>query len=128
MVLHLYDKTDHYPNMKPLFLVSEKFHILEIVWSFCRTNGEYSKQFEESVSVLEVIKSFDRKASKKALAARVNGLEYDLNREIRANGGEISVEPIMPGTRDGLEVLRHSTAHLLAAAVLAVEVGVRGSW
>jgi threonyl-tRNA synthetase len=30
----------------------------------------------------------------------------------------LSIEPILPETRDGLEVIRHSAAHLLAAAVL----------
>ena len=30
----------------------------------------------------------------------------------------MEVEPVLPGTLDGLDVIRHSTAHLLAAAVL----------
>ncbi len=87
--------------------------------------GEYSKQFEDNVSVLEAIKAFDRNASKKVLAAKVNGEEYDLNRELPASGEVISVEPIMPDTHEGLELLRHSTAHLLASAVLDLYPGTK---
>ncbi|MGI8668726.1 MAG: threonine--tRNA ligase, partial [Aridibacter sp.] len=88
--------------------------------------GENSKQFEDSVSVFDVIKSFDRNASKKALAAKVNGEEYDLNRELSELTDEvISVAPIMPDTDDGLELLRHSTAHLLAAAILDLYPGTQ---
>jgi threonyl-tRNA synthetase len=87
--------------------------------------GEYSKKFEENISVFDIIKSFDRNASKKALAAKVDGQEFDLNRELPFSDEIISVEPVMPDTRDGLEVLRHSTAHLLAAAVLDMYPGTK---
>lgn len=86
--------------------------------------GENSIEFEESVSALDVIKRFDRKASKKALAAKVNGEEIDLERTIESDD-EVTVEAIMPNTKDGLEVLRHSTAHLLAAAVLDLYPGTK---
>ncbi|QQS42143.1 MAG: threonine--tRNA ligase [Acidobacteriota bacterium] len=75
-------------------------------------------------SVLDAIKQFDRDASKSALAAKVNGEEFDLDRELPMNG-ELEIEAIVPGTRDGLEVLRHSTAHLLAAAVLDLYPGTK---
>ncbi len=87
--------------------------------------GENSRTFSDSVSVLDAIKAFDRKASRKALAAKVNGEEFDLNREITDTDEVISIEPILPDTRDGLEVLRHSTAHLLAAAVLDLYPGTK---
>ena len=86
--------------------------------------GENSKSFEEEISAFDAIKAFDRKASKKALAAKVNGEEYDLNRELPV-GDEVSLEPILPDSRDGLEVLRHSTAHLLAAAVMDLYPGTK---
>jgi threonyl-tRNA synthetase len=44
---------------------------------------------------------------------------------LRANGESVQIEPIVPQTRDGLEVLRHSTAHLLAAAVLDLFPGTK---
>ncbi|MCO6510085.1 MAG: threonine--tRNA ligase [Aridibacter famidurans] len=75
-------------------------------------------------TVLDAIKQFDRDASKSALAAKVNGEEFDLGRELPMNG-ELEIEPIVPDTREGLEVLRHSTAHLLAAAVLDLYPGTK---
>ncbi|MEJ7618078.1 MAG: threonine--tRNA ligase, partial [Pyrinomonadaceae bacterium] len=37
----------------------------------------------------------------------------------------IQIEPVLPQTLDGLDVLRHSTAHLLAAAVLDLYPGTK---
>jgi threonyl-tRNA synthetase len=73
------------------------------------------------VTVAEALKRLDRDAAKQALAARVNGREVDLafTLESQDNGGEpVKIEPVLPQTLEGLDVLRHSTAHLLAAAVL----------
>lgn len=79
------------------------------------------------VSVAEVLKKLDRDVAKQALAARVNGQEVDLTYALdsSSNGDTVKVEPIVAGTRDGLEVLRHSTAHLLAAAVLDLFPGTQ---
>ncbi len=72
-----------------------------------------------------MLKSFDREVLKKALAAKVNGEEVDLNKQLEGGDEVLSVEPILSGTRDGLEVMRHSTAHLLAAAVLELFPGTK---
>ncbi|MEO5857812.1 MAG: threonine--tRNA ligase [Pyrinomonadaceae bacterium] len=76
-------------------------------------------------TVADAIKAFDRDALKSALAAKVNGEEMDLNRELSATDDVISIEPITLGTLDGLEVIRHSTAHLLAAALLDLYPGTK---
>ena len=65
-------------------------------------------------TVADAIKAFDRDVLKSALAAKVNGEEVDLNRELTATDEVVSIEPITVDTREGLEVIRHSTAHLLA--------------
>jgi threonyl-tRNA synthetase len=80
--------------------------------------GDAQKSIPAPATVADAIKAFDRDLLKKALAAKLNGEEVDLNRELTANGDALNIEPIIADTRDGLEVLRHSTAHLLAAAVL----------
>ncbi|CAN5609067.1 threonine--tRNA ligase [soil metagenome] len=80
--------------------------------------GENQRSISAPVSVAEVLKSIDREVAKKAIAAKVNGEEVDLNKQLNATDKILSIEPILPETRDGLEVIRHSTAHLLAAAVL----------
>ena len=80
--------------------------------------GEIEKSISAPVSVADALKSFDRNSAKKAIAAKLNGAEVDLDKQISETDEVLSIEPIMPDTRDGLEILRHSTAHLLAAAVL----------
>jgi threonyl-tRNA synthetase len=76
-------------------------------------------------TVADAIKAFDRDVLKSALAAKVNGEEVDLNRELTATDEVISIEPITVETRDGLEVIRHSTAHLFAAALLDLFPGTK---
>src|ERR1044072_8590255 len=86
----------------------------------------------DSATVAEALKQLDRDLAKQALAAKVGGREVDLTAPLdtlRASNGEatgtVQIEPIVPQTRDGLEVLRHSTAHLLAAAVLDLFPGTK---
>src|ERR1044071_7171589 len=83
----------------------------------------------DSATVAEALKKLDRDLAKQALAAKVGGREVDLTAPLevlRANNGDsVQIEPIVPQTRDGLEVLRHSTAHLLAAAVLDLFPGTK---
>jgi threonyl-tRNA synthetase len=87
--------------------------------------GEQQRQLPAPVSVSDALKAFDRDAAKKALAARVNGEEVDLNKQLAPTDEVLSIEPILAETRDGLEVIRHSTAHLLAAAVLDLFPGTK---
>ena len=84
-------------------------------------------QFAAPVTVAEALKKLDRDAAKQALAARVNGREVDLAFTIQAqeNGDPVRIEPVLPQTLRGLDVLRHSTAHLLAAAVLDLFPGTK---
>ncbi len=84
-------------------------------------------QIPAPVTVGEALKKLDRDAAKQALAARVNGREVDLAHSLEpgANGDAIKIEPVLPQTLAGLDVLRHSTAHLLAAAVLDLFPGTK---
>ncbi|MBC7929646.1 MAG: threonine--tRNA ligase, partial [Rubrivivax sp.] len=51
-------------------------------------------------------------------------LAYALD-EAESNGQPFEIEPVLPGTLGGLDVIRHSTAHLLAAAVLDLFPGTK---
>jgi threonyl-tRNA synthetase len=98
-------------------------------------------QVASSLTVAEALRQLDREAAKRALAAKVNGHEVDLAATLadasRANGltdsgaqedltsGRVEIEPVLPDTLDGLDVIRHSTAHLLAAAVLDLFPGTK---
>src|SRR5215218_6143623 len=83
----------------------------------------------DSATVAEALKTLDRDLAKQALAAKIGDREVDLTAPLEtlrgSNGESVQIEPIVPQTRDGLEVLRHSTAHLLAAAVLDLFPGTK---
>jgi threonyl-tRNA synthetase len=87
--------------------------------------GENLKSIPAPASVADALKAFDHDLPKKSIAAKLNGEEVDLNKQIEGNGEVLAIEPILPETRDGLEVIRHSTAHLLAAAVLDLFPGTK---
>ncbi|HEX8458620.1 MAG TPA: threonine--tRNA ligase [Pyrinomonadaceae bacterium] len=92
--------------------------------------GARAVQVPAGASVGEALKRLDRDAAKLALAAKVDGREVDLAFKLEqtganGDGGSVEIEPVLPATRDGLDVLRHSTAHLLAAAVLDLFPGTQ---
>jgi threonyl-tRNA synthetase len=84
-------------------------------------------QIPAPVTVGDALKKLDREAAKQALAARVNGREVDLafTLDSQQDGEALEIEPVLPQTLEGLDVLRHSTAHLLAAAVLDLFPGTK---
>jgi threonyl-tRNA synthetase len=65
---------------------------------------------------------FDGRLSRDIIAARVNGKLLDLSRPVEQDA---TVEPIPADSPDGLEVLRHSTAHLMAQAVQSLYPGTQ---
>ena len=64
--------------------------------------------------------SLGRRAAKDALIAVADGVELDLNRPL-PDGASVSL--VFASSDEGLEVLRHSTAHVLAQAVLRLYPG-----
>ncbi|MCV4932507.1 hypothetical protein OFC23_28970, partial [Escherichia coli] len=86
--------------------------------------AEVNVKFGETIktvpaaTVADAIKAFDREAAKRAIAAKIDGREVDLNAKIEPTDAVLSIEPIAADSREGLEVIRHSAAHLLAAAIL----------
>jgi len=72
------------------------------------------RSFEGTTTPLKVAASIGKRLEEAAIAAKVNGQHWDLNRPIDHNC-EMAI--ITKDSAEGLEVLRHSTAHLLAHAV-----------
>ncbi len=71
---------------------------------------------------LDVAKSISSRLADDALVARVDGNLWDLTRGLDADA---KVELLTTKNVDALEVYRHSTAHLLAAAVLELYPGTK---
>ncbi|WP_407919198.1 threonine--tRNA ligase [Domibacillus indicus] len=72
------------------------------------------KEFPAGTTMEDVAQSISPGLRKKALAGKVNGEPIDLKTPIEQDG---SIEIITPDHADALEVLRHSTAHLMAQAI-----------
>ena len=68
---------------------------------------------DSSIEIQEVLKNLNLD-SKKNIAAKLNGELFDLSRVVNFGG---AVEPVTADTEEGLEILRHSTAHLMAQAI-----------
>ncbi len=71
------------------------------------------KSFDQALSVFEVAKSIGSGLAKATLAGKVNGELVDASYLIESDA---SVSIITAKDEEGLEVIRHSTAHLLAQA------------
>jgi len=72
------------------------------------------RRYDQPVSALEIAASIGPGLAKAALAARVDGKLVDISENIDRDANVAIVTDKDPG---GLEVIRHSTAHLLAYAV-----------
>ena len=72
------------------------------------------KQFDHAVTVAEVAGSIGAGLARAAIAGRVNGKLVDTAHRI---DGDAELAIITDKDPEGLEVIRHSTAHLLAHAV-----------
>ena len=72
------------------------------------------REFEQSLSVADVATSIGPGLAKAALAGKVDGKLVDTSHRIDR---DVSLEIVTEKHPDALEVLRHSTAHLLAQAV-----------
>ncbi|PTF27609.1 threonine--tRNA ligase [Staphylococcus cohnii] len=73
-----------------------------------------AKAFEKGTTTEEIAHSISPGLRKKAVAGKLNGQMIDLTRPIETDG---EIEIVTPGSDEALEVLRHSTAHLMAQAL-----------
>lgn len=75
---------------------------------------------EAGVTGLEAAKGIGPGLARAAVAVKVNGEQRDLSRSIEEDG---DFEVITLDSREGLHILRHSTAHVMAQAVLDLYPG-----
>jgi len=73
------------------------------------------KSAEAGAKPMEIARGISNRLADDAIVARVNGELWDLNRPLDADA---SLQILTTKNPEALEVYRHSTAHLLAAAVL----------
>ncbi|WP_292975717.1 threonine--tRNA ligase [Nitrosomonas sp.] len=81
-----------------------------------------SKEFDYPVTVLDVAESISPGLARAALAGKLNGKLVDLSVPIEADSDLVLITNKDP---EGLEIIRHSCAHLLAHAVKELFPGVQ---
>jgi threonyl-tRNA synthetase len=72
------------------------------------------RAFEDQITPLAIAEGISKGLAKKCVAAKVDGGWWDLSRPL---DGDAKLELVTRDTADGLEVLRHDAAHVLAQAV-----------
>ncbi|GMX67243.1 threonine--tRNA ligase [Paenibacillus elgii] len=72
------------------------------------------REYEKGATIEQVAESISPSLKKQAVAGKIDGKVVDLNRPIEADA---SVEIVTLDSKEGLEVYRHSTAHLMAQAI-----------
>ena len=97
---------------------------IEMVNSFSiHLKGQSPEKIEaESMSALEALKHLKLKRLEAVVAVKVNGESRDLSRRIES---QAELEPIFMDSKEGLEILRHSTSHVMAMAVKELFPGVK---
>src|SRR5689334_25244301 len=73
-----------------------------------------TKSFPGPVSVAEIAQSIGAGLARAALAGKVDGKLVDLSHRIESDA-EVAI--VTPKSPEGLDILRHSTSHLMAQAV-----------
>ncbi|CAC8154191.1 threonine--tRNA ligase [Staphylococcus aureus] len=72
------------------------------------------KAFDKGTTTEDIAQSISPGLRKKAVAGKFNGQLVDLTKPLETDG---SIKIVTPGSEEALEVLRHSTAHLMAHAI-----------
>jgi threonyl-tRNA synthetase len=80
------------------------------------------REYDTGTTPAEIASSIGKRLAKDAIAAKVDGAWVDLDRPV---DHDAAVSIVTPDTPDGREVLRHSTAHVMAQAVTDLFPGAR---
>ena len=78
--------------------------------------------FSTGTTGLDIAESIGPRLAKAAVVVKVDGVQFDLNRPLEAGG---AFEVVTADSEEGLFVIRHSSAHVLAQAVLATFPGAQ---
>ena len=82
------------------------------------------RSYDEGATTADVAASIGSRLAKAAVAAEVDGEEWDLGRPL-PDGASVAI--VTADTEGGRHVLRHSTAHVMAQAVTQLFPGAKFS-
>lgn len=80
------------------------------------------REIEEGSNCYSLAASISKKLAKEAIAAKINDKLVDLNHGLK---NDDKVEIITVDSEDGIEIIRHSTAHVMAQAVKRIYGNVK---
>lgn len=80
------------------------------------------RTYDENVTIEDIAFSISPGLKKVAVAGKVDGIVVDINTTITS---DVSLEIITLDNADGLEVMRHSSAHLMAQAIKRIYGGTK---
>src|SRR5262245_24279274 len=83
------------------------------------------REYPEGTRPREVAEGIGRRLADAAVAATLDGKIVDLDRPIEDGTGPHEFRILTPKDPEALGVLRHSTAHVMARAVMRLFPGVR---
>ena len=87
------------------------------------------KQFAPDITPRKIAESIGARLAQACVAAVANGRIVDIDRPVAESsenlGGTIDLKLLTPKDRESLDVLRHSTAHIMARAIMRLYPGVR---
>src|SRR5437588_12998514 len=83
------------------------------------------KEVPEGTRSRDVAEKIGKRLAQAAVAAKVNGLIVDLDRELPAGNGDLTFQLLTDRDREALDVLRHSCAHVMARAVMRLFPGTQ---
>ena len=72
------------------------------------------RAYDEGATPLAIAESLSKSLAKKVVAAKIDGALWDLTRPLE---GDAKIELIVRDSAEGLDILRHDAAHVLAQAV-----------
>jgi threonyl-tRNA synthetase len=84
-----------------------------------------TRQVPEGTRPRQVAESIGKRLAQAAIAAKFDGVIVDLDREMFDGTGEHSFQILTDRDKDSLDVLRHSSAHVMARAVMRLFPGVQ---
>ena len=75
------------------------------------------REYAEGTTALAIAEGISKSLAKKVVVAKLDGKEWDLTRAIEAKDDVQDFELVNRDSPEGLEVLRHDAAHVMAQAV-----------
>jgi len=83
------------------------------------------KEYPDGTSPLDIAQGIGKRLADAAIAAVANGTIVDLDRPLDDTDDPIELKLLTHRDREALDVLRHSTAHIMARAIMRLFPGVQ---